>query len=144
MKVSNVGSSRAGSSAGRTRRRDGGEDSAFATELRGTDRPAAGTPPIESQTVGAVDSILAVQQVPDALDSESRRRARQYGDELLDRLEGLRRDILLGVVSKDRLAGLAQTLRAQRTETEDPRLSAIIDEIELRARVEIAKLTRGE
>jgi hypothetical protein len=33
-------------------------------------------------------------------------------------------------------------MRAHRRETEDPNLNEIIDEIELRAEVEIAKLTR--
>jgi hypothetical protein len=68
--------------------------------------------------------------------------ARQYGDDLLDRLESLRRDILLGAIPKEKLANLAHALRAQRGQTDDPRLKQIIDEIELRAKVEIAKLTR--
>ena len=142
MKVSNVGSGRSSSSTGRTRHRGAADGGSFASELTGTEKSKAASAPVESQNVGAVGSILAVQQVPDSLESESRGRARQYGDDLLDRLEELRRDLLLGVVAKDRLAGLAHTLRAQRVESEDARLNAIIDEIELRARVEIAKLTR--
>jgi hypothetical protein len=37
---------------------------------------------------------------------------------------------------------LAQRLRQKRQQSDDPKLNAIIDEIELRAEVEIAKLTR--
>jgi len=37
---------------------------------------------------------------------------------------------------------LAQSMRQQRRQSDDPQLNQIIDEIELRAEVEIAKLTR--
>ncbi len=41
-----------------------------------------------------------------------------------------------------KLVDIAQMMRTQRQTTDDPRLNEIIDEIELRAEVEIAKLTR--
>ena len=61
---------------------------------------------------------------------------------MLDQLEDLRRDLLLGAIEKEKLSSLAQRMRAHRRQTDDPRLNEIIDEIELRAEVEIAKLTR--
>ncbi|MDA1090901.1 MAG: hypothetical protein O3A85_11400 [Proteobacteria bacterium] len=67
----------------------------------------------------------------------------QYGNDLLSHLDGLRMAILDGVLSKDKLTELAHNLRQKRQNSDDPRLNEIIDEIELRAEVEVAKLTRG-
>ena len=92
--------------------------------------------------VAAISSILSAQEVVDEGDSAARRQLARRGDDILDRLEEIRRDILSGVVSRQRLENLAQSLRQRRTEVKDPRLIEIIDEIELRAAVEIAKLTR--
>ena len=142
MKISNVGPSKATTSTSRKRKTDPAGESDFADELRETDsaKPASGA--VDSAPVGAVESILSVQEVPDATEERSRSLARDYGDKVLDRPEAIRRDILLGAIPKEKLAELAHTLRAQRSKNNDPRLNAILDEIELRAKVEIAKLTR--
>lgn len=141
MKISNVGSSKAATSAGRKKKTSAAAASEFANELRGTAETAAATP-VESAAVGAVESILSVQEVPDATEDHPRRLAQQYADDVLDRLESIRRDLLTGVVSKEKLVDLAQTLRSEKGKTNDPALKGILDEIELRAKVEIAKLTR--
>jgi len=141
MKISNVGSAKSTPSTTRKKRVSAG-DGAFAGELLGAMETPAPAAPVDTHAVGTVEAILAVQEVPDAPEERSRGLARQYGDDLLDRLESLRRDILLGAIPKEKLANLARALRAQRGQTDDPRLKGIIDEIELRAKVEIAKLTR--
>ena len=66
----------------------------------------------------------------------------QYGDDLLNRFDDLRLAILDGVLSKDKLTELAHNLRQKRQNSDDPKLNEIINEIELRAEVEVAKLTR--
>ena len=66
----------------------------------------------------------------------------QYGDDLLNRLDDLRLAILDGVLSKDKLTEIAHNLRQKRQNSDDPKLNEIIDEIEIRAEVEVAKLTR--
>jgi hypothetical protein len=142
MKISNVGSTKSASATTRKRKTASTGEGDFASALfEASETPAAGAP-VEMHAVGTVESILSVQEVPDAPDERSRGLARQYGDDILDRLESLRRDVLLGAISKDQLADLAHALRARQGRTDDPRLKAIIDEIELRAKVEIAKLTR--
>jgi hypothetical protein len=92
--------------------------------------------------VGAVDAVFAIQEVPDSTEGRSKGLVFKYGDELLDRLDEFRLAILAGVISKERLTELAQMLRQKKKETNDPRLNEIIEEIELRAEVEVAKLTR--
>lgn len=92
--------------------------------------------------VGAMESILAVQEVPNATDGRSKGILVQYGDQLLDHLDEIKLAFLSGAVSKEKLANLAQMLRQKRQTCDDPRLNDIIDEIELRVEVEVAKLTR--
>ncbi len=50
--------------------------------------------------------------------------------------------MLVGAVPKDKLVELAHRVRAGKKKSDDPKLNEIVDEIELRAEVEIAKLTR--
>jgi len=86
---------------------------------------------------------LPCKKVPNATDGRSKGILVHHGEDLLNRLDDLRLGILGGAFSKDKLAELAQNLRQKRQNSDDPRLNEIIDEIELRAEVEVAKLTRG-
>jgi Class II flagellar assembly regulator len=124
-------------------RRDGDRTDAtgdkFSTALDGGE-PAA--PAAQSRSVSALQGLLSIQELPDAL--VGRRRAILRGDILLDGLEELRLGLLAGVVSRDRLEELARLVRTARDAVDDPRLAAVLDEIDLRAAVELAKLdTRG-
>jgi hypothetical protein len=141
MKVSDVNSSKA---IGRTRRKKKSETKGddFADHLSKTVPNRDEANAVDTSTVQAVDSILAVQEVPDATEERSRRPVIQHGDELLDRLDQLRHDLLVGAVPKDKLVELAHRVRAGKKKSDDPKLNEIVDEIELRAEVEIAKLTR--
>jgi len=91
--------------------------------------------------VQSVDSVLSVQEVGDR--EGGRRRARERADLLLDRLEDIRHGLLMGAVPRDRLQELATAMRRQREAIDDPQLIEILDEIELRARVELAKFERS-
>ena len=88
--------------------------------------------------VAGLSAMLAMQEVnPDA---GSRQRARARGERMLTVLERLRDDILLGRVSGDTMQHLSREVAQAREQVDDPRLSALLDEIDLRAQVEIAKL----
>jgi len=52
----------------------------------------------------------------------------------------VRLGLLAGTIPTDRLGTLLSAVKAQRDQTDDPRLEQILDEIELRAAVELAKL----
>lgn len=95
-----------------------------------------------TSSVGHVDALLAVQQTADATDHKSRGLMMDYGNEMLDRLEQLRISILNGAISKDRLQEMARRLRERTSNSDDPHLNKLIDDIELRVEVEIAKLRR--
>lgn len=87
--------------------------------------------------VGSVDALLALQAAEDPL--ERRRRAVRRGEGLLDRLETLKLALLGGGASGPALDGLARAVREQRDQIDDPRLEGVLDEIEARAAVELAK-----
>ncbi len=48
----------------------------------------------------------------------------------------------MGAIPLDRMSGLAQAMRDRKMNISDPGLLALINEIELRAEVEIAKYSR--
>jgi hypothetical protein len=88
----------------------------------------------------AVTGLFSLQEVEDAL--TGRRRALARGDRLLDALDGLRLALLAGAMPRSQLAALAQLAQEHAGLVDDPRLAAILGEIELRAAVELAKLER--
>ncbi len=86
---------------------------------------------------GSVSSVLGIQEVDDALSHPARGKMR--AQDILDRLEDLRLQLLTGTISRDKLLQLAHIVNTRRAEVTDPRLAAILDEIDLRAQVELAK-----
>ena len=60
------------------------------------------------------------------------------GNQLLDTLDEIKTDLLVGRVSEGRLNQL-MALISQARERSDPALDGLLDDIELRARVELAK-----
>lgn len=134
MKVS--GSASARTSAVSTRAASGAKATGrFAASLS----PSAG-PGSTSQAgqVGALDGLLALQEVTDP--SDERRRGVMRAEDLLDRLNDIRLGLLAGRIPVERLRLMVSTLRDRSAEIGDPGLRAIVDEIELRAAVELAKL----
>ena len=125
-----------------TRKAKKTSDGGFADALRDVSGADAAEHAQATGGVGAVSSILAVQQTADATDHKSRGLMMQHGNDLLDRLEQIRLSILAGTISKDRLQELARRLRERKSASDDPRLNDLIDEVELRVEVEIAKFTR--
>ncbi len=88
-----------------------------------------------------VGGILAAQTVsPDDQNPDARKRRAQRGFALLESLEEIRKGLLLGRIPKDRLAELVRTVREKRERGTDPVIARLLDEIELRAAVELAKL----
>ncbi len=84
----------------------------------------------------SVDALLALQSVEDPL--SRRRKLVRRGTRMIDALEGLRAELLVGRISGDRLQELLAVLAEARNRSE-PRLDSLIDDIELRVRVELAK-----
>ena len=110
----------------------------FASALSG-EPPAAPVAP--TPNLNPVDALLSLQEIPDAL--AGRRRAVQRGHALLDQLEELRLGLLAGILPRERLEALARLARTAREAVDLPRLAQLLDEIDLRVAVELAKLDRA-
>lgn len=91
-----------------------------------------------SSDVGAISALLAAQEIGDF--GEEQRRAFQRGEDILERLDELRHGLLIGAFPKERLNRLLETVRRQHEQFRDPKLREVLQEIELRAMVELAKL----
>jgi hypothetical protein len=142
MKISGVGSKGATTGTRKTEKNDSkGQFKAALIESMDSVETA---PAVEASSgVTAIDSLLLIQQVDNSAEREARRRLVRRGEELLDGLEELRHGLLMGEIPKERMMTLAQTVRNRRENCGDPRLGALLDEIELRVEVELAKLSRG-
>lgn len=88
--------------------------------------------------VGSVDALIALQEVDGPL--ERKRRAVRRAGRILDVLDEMKLALLEGTVSPAGLQRLSAAVREQRESVEDPALHGVLDEIETRARVELAKL----
>lgn len=133
-KIDGPGSIRPTQNVRRTGKSSATGGSSFAKHLDESDE-AGSTHGVTS--AGAVGSILGVQEVDDALHHASKGKLR--AEDILDRLDELRMELLTGAISRDKLLQLAHVVSSRRGEISDPRLIAVLDEIDLRAQVELAK-----
>jgi len=135
MKITGSGPVRPGSTS-RPSKKTGDKDEKFSVETS-----AEGSAPSSVGGTGplaAVDSLLALQEVPDATTGRSRGLAR--AEDMLDNLDEIRLGLLMGAIPQAKLSALMQTVKDNRDQVDDPRMAAVLDEIELRAAVELAKL----
>jgi hypothetical protein len=132
MKVDPTGTAKAAS----VRRSDKGSQAKpgeFSKLLEGLDEPEAPRP---TGSAAPIDPLRSLRDSTDQSGGRSKKRA----EEILDKLEDIRIGLLTGSISRDRLEALDQMVQQHRDQVADPRLAEILDEIELRARVELAKL----
>ena len=98
-------------------------------------------PPVATPAAPAsVEGLFALQEVADEL--SGRRRAAARGSALLDRLDEIRLGLLSGMMPRAQLETLRQLAREHGPTADDPKLAAILADIELRVAVELAKLDR--
>jgi hypothetical protein len=91
--------------------------------------------------VMSLDALIALQDVGGPL--ERRRRAVGRAGRLLDILDGVKLGLLSGELSLGDLDRLKRAIRDQRDQTDEPALEGVLDEIETRAEVELAKLEQS-
>lgn len=137
MKIAGTGPAQT-SSLRRRGRTGAGSDASF-TEQLGQSRAPAGA--VQVQQTGGLEGLLSLQEVDD--EGGRRRRAKEQGEALLDRLDEIRHALLAGSLNPTGLETLLKQIRRQRIAVSDPRLRDILGEIELRAAVELAKMGRA-
>lgn len=90
-----------------------------------------------ASAVSDLSALMALQGVDNP--TERRRRAVRRGRGLLDRLDDLKIALLSGEADEGALDRLASHLREERQDDTDPALNSLLDQIDLRAAVELAK-----
>lgn len=136
MKVNEYGSIR---NSAATRKKGGtsatGDFAGLLGGLSEESAPAAASGVAQAQPMAG---MLGLQEVDDR--EVARRQTIKHGHSLLESLENLRHSLLTGRLSPEVLRTLEHRLKNQRALTADPALHAVIDDIELRAAVELAKI----
>ena len=94
---------------------------------------------VPTQAATGIDAILALQAAEGPL--SKRKKAVRRGASLLDDLDEIKTDLLIGRIDAGRLDRMAALLTEAR-ERSLPGLDALLDDIELRVRVELAKFGR--
>jgi hypothetical protein len=88
--------------------------------------------------IGSIDALLALQEVGGP--TERRRKAVRRAGLILDVLDDLKIAVLDGGIAPAALGRLIEAVRQERARTGDDTLEGLLDEIETRAAVEMAKL----
>jgi len=137
MKVTRTGESQGVSGnkkAGGTQSSDGSFGEILAGQLSG---PAATT---TTQSIAQVDALLAIQGAEDPTQGAAKTRMRARSTKILDVLDNMRDSMLTGSLTVGQMINMADVVASHREKITDPALTAIMDEIDLRAQVELAKL----
>lgn len=93
-----------------------------------------------SHSIAQLDVLLAAQSVENPTERAAKKRARVRADNILGKLEEVRVAMLGGNITVGHMIDVADVVASHRDKIHDPLLTSIMDEIDLRAQVEIAKM----
>ncbi|MGF1455551.1 MAG: flagellar assembly protein FliX [Alphaproteobacteria bacterium] len=94
-----------------------------------------------TNAMASIDALVALQGAGAVEDATTgKRRAVKRASKLLDLLDELRVALLEGRIPTHHLNALMTVIESQRHASDDPKLAALLEEIELRAQVELAKV----
>lgn len=131
-----VNSSRPTSATSRSRKTKGVSTGGFSPEAARTEVQAQEI--ATSSPIASVEALIALQ-AESQVDAKARRATRRASS-LLDILDTIRLGLIDGGIPHTTLERLLNALGEKREATQDPRLEAILEQVEIRAQVELAKL----
>jgi hypothetical protein len=114
-------------------------DSAFSGLVDDSGETATSTGVSGSVSIGHLDALLSLQEAGDGTSEEAEKKAKQRAALLLDHLDQVRVGILTGGIPVVALQQLTRIVGQHRDKVMDPRLAEVLDEIDLRVQVELAK-----
>ncbi len=138
MRISETTLATTTSRADQKKRKKISDNSPFSELLSGVDAATEVAAVSDVAPIASVESMLAIQEVSD--DELTRRKAVREGFDALEALEEWRHALLMGSLSESQIRHIHQTVHAQKSRCTDPELQAVLDDIELRTAVELAKL----
>lgn len=115
-------------------------DDAFGSMVNDTEETGAASSTSRPASISSLDALLSLQEAESGTSEGAHKKARKRASDILDQLDKIKVGLLTGEVPRDTLQQLAQTIASHRDHVTDPKLAEILDEIDLRAQVELAKL----
>ena len=139
MKVQGPGKTQDASKTKKSSKTQSG-DGSFGKLLSADNQGAEGAQ--ATRSIAQVDALLSVQEAEDPTQGAARKRMRFRANAILDELETLRHAMLSGGLTVGHMIDVADVVASHREKITDPALTAIMDEIDLRAQVELAKIRK--
>lgn len=110
------------------------------SSLLGTEEASETAHTSGAGAIAKLDVLLAAQGADDPAQRASKGRMRKRADTILRQLDRLRLGMLTGNMSVGNMIDVADVVSSHRERVQDPQLASILDEIDLRAQIEIAKM----
>lgn len=117
-----------------------GAGGSFDALIGGAEEAGGAAPTQSSSAIARVDALLTIQGAEDPAQGAARRRMRRRSETILKALDGIRLSMLTGNLTIGHMIDVADVVAAHREKINDPQLADIMDEIDLRAQVELAKM----
>lgn len=124
--------------AGKSKKKGKTESSEFSKLLGDSDATSETS---SAQAAAPADGLLLAQEIDG--DEEQRRQAKLYGEGILDQLEDIRLNLLTGRITQAQLERLSTLIQNKKKVFSDPKIKEILMDIELRAKVELAKFEQS-
>ena len=122
-----------------TKKSDGTSFSSMLSDTSGASETDATQQAVPLSTI---NPLLMLQEVDER--EAGRKQALKKGGKVLQYLDEIRHSLLLGRLPLDVVSDLHKTIDDWRERTDDPKLNDILNEIELRAAIELAKIEKGK
>ncbi len=119
-------------------RKTGGASSDFKSFLDGESDGASEV--VSAPAMDGIGALIAAQAAEDPLEGKARGRMRERAGRVLDALDDVHKGLLSGGLTLAQMENVTRSVAARREKINDPRLVEILDEVELRAQVELAKM----
>ena len=144
MKIGNINNSGKAQGSGKAKRSKSGAGVSFSGHVvqsgdDNIDDVSALTAEENVHASSTLSGLLGIQEVKEHKENKGDRAAQHGAEQILERLEDLRIQILTGNIDNAALDNIAQLTQQELHKAESPALQGILRDIELRARVELAK-----
>ena len=103
----------------------------------GTDETQAA---VAAPVVGDVGALIAAQSFEDPAEKKAKGRMIARAGQVLDALDRVHHGLLAGQLTLGDAENVSRAVAAQREKIADPALNGLLDEVDLRAQVELAKM----
>jgi hypothetical protein len=137
MKIQGPGQTQGPSKTGKKEKSSSSDESFGDFMSKGVESGAAAS---TTKSIARVDALLTVQATEDPTARAARQRAKQRSHGVLEELDKIRLGMLSGTLTVGHMIDIADVVASHREKISDPALTAIMDEIDLRAQVELAKM----